>query len=110
MLSRLSVVVLALLALAFLVAQPALADDKNKETNHEGNVVKAGNGQLMMTDQTGANRHTHKVAADAKISLDGKECKLEDLKEGYSVKVTFTGAGDKETTATRIDARSKAGK
>jgi hypothetical protein len=110
MLVRLSLVALAFVALALFVMQPALAaDQKDKESTHEGKVVKAGNGQLMMTDLTGANRHTHKVAADAKITLDGKEAKLEDLKEGYNVKVTFTGSGDKDTTATKIDARSKAG-
>lgn len=110
MLSRVSVVLLALLALALFVAQPALAaDNKDKESTHEGKVVRAGSGQLMMTDLTGANRHTHKVAPDAKITLDGKEAKLEDLKEGFTVKVTYTGSGDKDTIATRIDARSKAG-
>jgi hypothetical protein len=47
--------------------------------------------------------HSHAVATDAKITLEGKECKLEDLKKGYQITVTTEKRGDK-TTVTKIDA------
>ena len=101
MLNRVPVVLLAVLALAFFVASPVFAED-----SHEGMVVKAGDGKLTMTDKDGKNEHTHDVAADAKISCDGKDCKLEDLKKGTKVKVTTAKKGDK-TAATKIEATLK---
>jgi hypothetical protein len=97
---------LVALALAALVGQAALADDQNLES-HEGKVVKAGEGKLTMTSKDTNKEMTHDVAADAKITCDGKECKLEDLKAGYTVKV-WTKKGS--TTATKIEAKSTAGK
>jgi hypothetical protein len=108
MLQRSLPVVLAILALACFVCVPALAADKEKGTTHEGKVVKAGDGKLTMTDKDGKNQHTHNVPATAQITCDGKECKLEDLKEGFFVRVTR--AGDAAQTVTKIEARSKAGK
>jgi hypothetical protein len=93
-------VVLAVLALLLFLSPAAFAEDKV----HEGKVVKAGDGQLTMTDKDGTNKHTHKVPASAIIKCDGKECKLEDLKEGYFVKVT---TGEDERTAKKIEARTK---
>src|SRR5262249_41850046 len=93
-------VVLALLALALFVSQPALAADKT----HEGKIVKAGDGKLTMTDKDGSNEHTHNVAADAKITCDGKECKLSDLKAGYFVKLT---TNEDKKLATKIEAKTK---
>jgi Cu/Ag efflux protein CusF len=75
---------LAALALAF---NPALADDVKPGT-HEGKVVKAEAGKLTMTDKDGKNEHTHTVPAAAKVTCDGKDCKVEDLKPGNSVRVT----------------------
>ena len=86
----------------FLTTAPILAEDAK---THEGLVVKAGDGKLTMTDKDGKNQHTHDVAADAKISCDGKECKLEDLKKGTKIKVT-TKKGD-EKTALRIEGKTK---
>ena len=50
------------LALVSYMATPALAAD-----THEGLVVKAGNGELKMTDKDGKNEHTHVVGAAATI-------------------------------------------
>jgi len=94
---------LAIMALVCLVAAPALAAD---EATHDGLLVKAGDGKLTMTDKDGKKEHTHNVAKDARISCDGKECKLEDLKKGIKVTVTTEGKGEK-TTATKIDASTK---
>jgi len=100
MLQRSLVMVLAALALVMFLAPVAVAADKV----HEGKVVKAGDGQLTMTDKEGANKQTHKVPATATITFDGKECKLEELKEGNWVKVTMD---QDETTVRKIEASSK---
>ncbi len=103
MLYRSLAVVLVLLAMVCIVGQVAVADDKNN--SHEGKIVRAGNGSLTMTDLQGQNQQTFKVAANAKIACDGKECKLEDLKPGYKVKVTQGSEADKALI--RIEAESK---
>jgi hypothetical protein len=93
-------IVLAALALALFLSPVVFAEEKT----HEGKVVKAGDGQLTMTYKDGTNKHTHKVPASAMITCDGKECKLEDLKEGCFVKVT---TGQDETTVKKIEAWTK---
>ena len=90
---------LALLVLCW--ATPARAQDET----HEGKVVSVASGKLTMTDKDGKNEHSHDVATDAKISRDGKDCKLEDLKKGDKARVTTEKKGDKEM-ATRIEAKS----
>jgi hypothetical protein len=98
-------VVLAVLVLAMFVSLPAFSAE---EKTHEGMIVTAADGKLAMTDKDGSNKHTHDVAVDAKITFDGKEVKLADLKEGNFVKVT-TSADDKgKIWATKIEARAKA--
>jgi hypothetical protein len=101
MLSR-TFAVLAVLAFLFLVGQVGLAADQQAKT-HEGKVVKAGDGKLTMTDKDGKNEHTHAVGADAKITCDGKECKLEDLKAGTAVTVTMKD----EKTVAKIEGKTK---
>ena len=90
----------ACLALAVWAAAPAQAQDK--DNTHEGKVVKAGDGKLTMTDKDGKNEHTHDVALDAKVTCDGKACKLEDLKKGNSIKVTT-----KDKKAIKLEASTK---
>ena len=90
--------VLAVLALLFFVGGVALAQE-----THEGKVVRAGDGKLVMTDKEG-KEHSHEVALDAKITCDGLECKLEDLKKDFPIKVTTEKKGDK-TVVTKIEAR-----
>ena len=102
MVTRLLVAFVATLALAVMTSS-ALADKADdKGDTHSGVVVSAAGGKLTMTDKDGKNEHTHEVALDAKISCDGKECKLEDLKKGASVKVTT-----KEKKAIKIEASTK---
>jgi hypothetical protein len=98
MLHRSLPLVLVALALALFLGQPAFADDM-----HEGKVVKAGDGKLVMTDLQGKNEHTMTVPAAAKITCEGKECKLEDLKAGFTLKV-WTKEGNK-TEVTKIEAK-----
>lgn len=49
---------------------------------------------------------THTVAKDAKITLDGKDAKLEDLKEDTMVNVTMKGVDGKHSV-TKIEATTK---
>jgi hypothetical protein len=91
---------IVILGLVCMAAWTATASAKDK--THEGKVVKAGDGKLTMTLQDGKKQHTHDVAKNAKVTLDGKEAKLEDLKEGMSVTVTSNDTN----MATVIEARS----
>jgi len=90
-----------LFAIAVLAAGAVqAADDKT----HEGLVVSAAEGKLVMSDKEGKNEHTHEIGADCKVTLDGKAAKIADLKKGDKVKVT-TGEGGKVSAvaATRGD-------
>lgn len=91
---------LAALMLMLFVSQVVDAAEKT----HEGKVVKAADGKLTMTDKKGENKHTHDVAANAKITCDGKACKLDELKEGTFVRVTTDD--DNNNRATKIEART----
>jgi hypothetical protein len=87
-------------AMALFVGQPvSAADDKV----HEATVVKAGDGKITLTFKGDEKKHEHDVAKDAKITLDGKDAKLEALKEGATVKMTM----DDKFVVHKIDAKSK---
>ncbi|MBY0523665.1 MAG: hypothetical protein K2R98_09705 [Gemmataceae bacterium] len=92
----------ALLALICLATAPVLAAD---DAVAEGKIVKVVKDKLTIVDKE-KKEHSCTVAKDAKITCDGKACKLEDLKEGVAVKVTVEGKGDK-ATATKIEASTK---
>ena len=92
----------AALALVLLAYAPARAEDGD---THEGTVVKAADGKLTMTDKD-SKEHSHAITEEAKISCDGKQCKLEDLKEGTKVKVTTRKDGEK-TVVTKIEGIAK---
>jgi hypothetical protein len=104
--SRSLAVVFAVLAMVMVlfVGQAAFAEDKT----HEGKIVKTEENKLTMTDMEGNNKNTHDVATDAVIMLDGKECKLAELKEGQFIKVTTKSNDQGKTWVTRIEARLKA--
>jgi hypothetical protein len=108
--NRMVAVCLAALALALLLGTRALADDKNKDSKDnknqmEGKIVRIEGNKIVMTDKDGKNEHTHTLAADARVSLDGKDAKLTDLKKDQMVRVT-TKEGD-PTQAVRIEALDK---
>jgi hypothetical protein len=100
--SRLVGLVVVALVLAVAFSNSVAAADAKV---HEGKIVKAEKGQLTMTDKDGKNEHTHFIPADATLTCDGKQCKLEDLKAGYSVKVTTKG--DAAQTVTKVEATTK---
>ena len=104
----------AALALVLFVGAPVRAgkpDDKSaaKGETHEGTVVSVAGAKLIMKakakDGQEAIEHTHKLADNARVTCDGKECKLEDLKPGQKIRVT-TRKGDKEM-ATKVEALDK---
>jgi hypothetical protein len=101
MLSRIpSLVVVVAVSLVALAVMPLrAADDKV----HEATVVKAGDGKITLTFKGDDQKHTHDVAKDAQITLDGKKAKLEALKEGFPAKVTM----DDRFVVTKIEAKSK---
>ena len=93
----LTAVAVALVALGGLSVRAA--DDKV----HEVTVVKAGDGKITLAFKGDEEKHTHDVAKDAKISLDDKTAKLEELKEGFPAKVTM----DDKFVVHKIEAESK---
>ena len=101
MVTCLLVAMFAVAAITVLSNVTLAAKDDAPGDTHSGVVVSAGDGKLTMSDKDGKNEHSHDVAASAKISCDGKECKLEDLKKGTSVKVTT-----KDKKAVKIEAKT----
>jgi hypothetical protein len=96
---------LGALALALFVSAPVLAGQKAaKADTHDGKVVSVTKSKLVMTGTDG-KKHSHTVAADAKISCDGTACKLEDLKAGLRIRVT-TKNGNRDV-AIRVEALNK---
>jgi hypothetical protein len=89
---------MAVVALALWVGQVSAADPQV----HEGKVVKAEPGKLTMIDKEGKNQFVHAIPADAKITFDGKACKIEDLKPGTAVKVT-TEKKDNKDVVTSVE-------
>jgi hypothetical protein len=77
--------VLALLLL-FAIPTIATADD------FTGKVTSAGEGKLVV--MAGEDQLTFVVNDATKITVDGKEGKLADVKAGHSVKVSATKEGE----------------
>ncbi|HEX3151087.1 MAG TPA: hypothetical protein VHR66_23610 [Gemmataceae bacterium] len=86
------------LALVLWFGNPSFAKDDN---THEGTVVSVAEHKLTMSGKDGKDEHTHEVGADAKVTLNGKEAKLADLKKGDKIKVTM---GD-DKKVTKVEAR-----
>ena len=93
----------ASLAVAAFVGT-AVAADKPANNTHTGVVVSAVDGKLTMMGKD-KKEHTHKVAKDATITCDGKDCKLEDLKKDQRVTVTVEKQGD-DVVVTKIEAKA----
>jgi hypothetical protein len=91
--------VLALLALAgwVLGAEEAVFDNCT--------VVSAGGGKLTVVGPDGGE-HSVPVAADAAITLNGKPCKLEDLKKDARAKLTVR-KGDGKAEVLKVEATTR---
>jgi hypothetical protein len=92
---------LSALALGLLVGATALAGEEVKESTHDGKLVSITGDKLVMTAGKEGKEHSHTLARDVKLTLDGKACKAADLKAGTKIRVTTRGA-DKQL-ATRIE-------
>src|SRR5262249_51548462 len=102
MVYRVLPVFVAILAVALLAGAAVLAQDK--PGRHEGKVVKVSGEKLTRTDRAGKNEHTHVIPATAKITANGKDAKLVDLKAGDLIKVTIEKKGDRnEVTKVEVD-------
>ena len=100
MMSRISFLAVSALWLVAVAAPTLLAAD---DKVHEATVVKAGEGKITLTFKGDDSKHSHDVAKDAEITLDGKKVKLEALKEGFPVKATM----DDKFVVHKIEAKSK---
>lgn len=94
----------AALALVMFVGAPELAAQDAKPNTHDGILVSINGDKLMMTDMKG-QEHSHTLAADAKVTLDGKACQVEDLQADTKIRVTTQTSDAK--FATRIEAIDK---
>jgi hypothetical protein len=74
------------------------------ETSMEGAVVSVSGDKLTMTNKEG-KEHSHALAANVKVTCDGKACAAADLKAGMKIRVT-TETADPHA-ATRIEALEK---
>lgn len=72
-----------------------------EDPTHDGKVVSATGSELVMSDKND-KEHSHTLSADTQLTLDGKDCKAEDLKAGMKIRVT-TKSGNKKA-ATRVEA------
>ncbi len=72
---------------------------------HQVTIVEVTDGKISVTDAKG-NQRTVPVSKTAKITLDGKACKLEDLKKDHTAAVTGEKV-DNEKMITAIEAKSK---
>ncbi len=83
------------------------AIDKNAlfANTHDGKLVSIAGNKLVMTNEQGGEEHSHMLADNARLTIDGKVCKASDLKAGMTVRVT-TQKNDKNV-AIRIEAIDK---
>jgi flagellar hook-associated protein FlgK len=72
------------------------------EKAHDGTVVAVGADKLTMTDKDG-KEHSHKLAANVKVTCDGKDSTAANLKAGMKIRVTT----DSADAATKIEAIDK---
>ena len=93
------------LALGMFVGASALAGENVKDATHDGKLVSISGDKLVMTAGNEGKEHSHTLARDVKLTLDGKACKAADLKAGTRIRVTTRGA-DKQL-ATRIEGLDK---
>jgi hypothetical protein len=97
MLAKLLPIVVAI-AFTAIWTQTASAHDKA-----EGTFVSVKDGKLTLTTKNSEKRNTFDVGKEAKVSLDGKPAKVEDLKEGFAITVEL---GEKHVI-NKIEALSK---
>ncbi len=99
---------LGAMALALCVVNaPAFTAMDAEEATHDGKLVSITSSKLVMTNDGSKDgkEHTHTLATEVKMTLDGKACKAEDLKAGLKIRVT-TKTGDTKVV-TKVKAIDK---
>lgn len=61
------------------------AEDHDNDT-HEGKFVRLAEGKIVTKFE--GIEHSHRMAADAKVTRDGKPYKIEDIKRGNQLRIT----------------------
>ena len=93
------------IALAVLAGNAmAFTVEDDTEEIHDGTIVSISSTELVMKGKDD-KEHIHTMAKDATMTLDGKDCKAEDLKAGLKIRVTTTTGDAKE--ASNVEAISK---
>ena len=92
----------AIALVLFVMNAPVLGAEDT--ATHDGKVVSVTSDKLVMTSEKG-EEHAHTMTADAKLTLDGKICKANELKVGMRIRVT-TQATEKKL-ASRIEGLDK---
>ena len=92
-------------AVVFLCWGASAQAQEKKDHTMDGHIVKIDDDKLTMVGED-KKEVTHPVPKEAKITLDGKDAKLKDLKPHTKVKVTMKKEGEKHTI-TKIEAETK---
>lgn len=95
---------LFVLAVAFALACGTLASAEELTVDN-CKVVKIDGSKLTLETAKG-DRHSAEVAADAKVTVDGKDAKLGDMKDGMKIKVTVRKEGGTPTIV-RVEGSTK---
>jgi len=80
------------------------APDPDHDT-HEGKFVRIAGGRVVTKFE--GIEHSHRMAADARVTRDGKPYKVEDLKRGNQLRITTRK--DNKTLAIEIECIQGAG-
>jgi hypothetical protein len=88
---------LGVIAWAVLVATAPVFSANEPEATHDGNVISVF-GQTLVMRTMGGPEQTHKLATDAKLTLDGKSCAAADLKAGMRIRVSAQGNDKSEVS------------
>jgi hypothetical protein len=89
---------------AVAASTPGLAAKEANYATHDGKMVSITGDKLVMTNKAGIE-HSHTLSADAKLTLDGKDCTATDLKPGTRIRVTLQS--DAPHAAIRVEAIEK---
>ena len=88
----------------FVASLPTLAEETTKSDTHDGKFVSMAGDSFVMTS-TDDQKHTHTLAKDAKVTLDGAASTAKALKSGMMIRVTTEAIHPK--IATRVEAIEK---
>jgi hypothetical protein len=92
---------------AFTVALLMLVPRASAVDSVEGKVVEVGTGKITLLEKEGKNQFTHEVAADAAISCDGKDCRLDDITKDCWATITTEKRGEKTVVIKIVAKKSK---